>query len=85
MHPRNRTIVHVLDKKERPSTGITRLPLPLIPVDGDTAKRNLDATRGALLRGNGAEGLAEHPLTSLELLRQLETFVRDLFEISKSE
>jgi hypothetical protein len=85
MHPRNRTIVHVLDTKERPSTGITRLPLPLIPVDGDTSKLNRDATRGAPLRGNNAEGLAEHPLTSLELLRQLETFVRDLFEISTSE
>lgn len=85
MHPRNRTIVHVLDKKERPSTGITRLPLPLIPVDGDTTKINVDSTRGARLRANSAERLAEHPLTSLELLRQLETFVRDLFEISTSE
>jgi hypothetical protein len=83
MRSRNRTIVHSLDTTDRPSTGITRLPL--IPVDGDTAKRNFNVTPRATHRGNSASQMAEQPLTSLELLRQLEAFVRELFEISTTE
>jgi hypothetical protein len=83
MLSRNRTIVHTLDTKDRPSTGITRLPL--IPVDGDTSNRNFNVTPGATPRGSSVGRMAEQPLTSLELLRQLEAFVRELFEISKTE
>lgn len=83
MLSRNRTIVHTLDTKDRPSTGITRLPL--IPVDGETSKRNFKVKPRPTLRGNSGDQMAEQPLTSLELLRQLEAFVRELFEISKTE
>jgi hypothetical protein len=83
MLSRNRTIVHSLDATDRPSTGITRLPL--IPVDGDTSKPTVDGRRRAALRRNVVDQSAEQPMTSLELLRQLEAFVRELFEISTSE
>jgi len=81
MLSRNRSIVHSLDATDRPSTGITRLPL--IPVDGDTAPNN--ERRSATHRGNGTARTSEQPLTSLEMLRQLEAFVRELFEISTTE
>jgi hypothetical protein len=83
MLSRNRTIVHSLDTTDRPSTGITRLPL--IPVDGDTSKRHFNVTPRATLGGHSADQMAAQPLSSLELLRQLEAFVRELFEISKTE
>lgn len=82
MLSRNRTIVHTLDTKDRPSTGITSLPL--IPVDGDASKHNSDATPRGTCHSSSVEHLAEQPLSSLELLRQLEAFVRELFEISKT-
>jgi len=82
MLSRNRTNVHSLDTTDRPSTGITHLPL--IPVDGDTSKSKFVVASTTTLRSNGADQLAEQPLSSLELLRQLEAFVRDLFEISKT-
>ena len=83
MLSRNRTIVHALDPTDRPSAGITRLPL--ITADGDTSKHELDVTSRATLRPSSIHQTAEQPLTSLELLRQLEAFVRELFEISTAE
>jgi len=83
MLSRNRSIVHSRDTTDRPSTGITRLPL--IPVDGDTSKSNVDKTRGVTHRGDSSVQMTAQPLTSLELLRQLEAFVHELLEISRTE
>ena len=83
MLSRNRSTVHSLDATDRPSTGITRLPL--VPVDGDSSANTVADTHGAMLHGSGARQVSERPLTSLELLRQLEAFVRELFEISTAE
>lgn len=83
MLSKNRSIVHSLDTTDRPSAGITRLPL--IPADGDSSKINVNEKPRATLRGNSADQMSEQPQTSLELLRQLEAFVRELFEISRTK
>jgi len=83
MLSKNRTTVHSLDTTNRPSTGITRLPL--IPVDGDSSRNIVDNGPKIMLSGSGTNQLSGQPLTSLELLRQLEAFVRELFEITSTD
>lgn len=83
MLSKSRSTVHAMDTTDRPSTGITRLPL--IPVDGDTSANTVADTPSAMHRGRNTRHVPEPPLTSLELFRQLEAFVRELFEITTAE
>jgi len=83
MLSRNRSITPTVDTVDRSSTGITGPPG--IPVDGEHLVRSHDAAPSMTLHGTTAGRLSDAPLTSLELLRQLEAFVRELFELSSSE
>jgi hypothetical protein len=84
MLSKNKMIVRKADTKSRSSTETIYPPLvypPLVSVDGDESMRRVrEADAGRAERGSPQ--WAQSLPTSLELLRRLESCVRELIEIS---
>jgi hypothetical protein len=79
MLSRNRAIVRSADTTNRTSTGIDYPPS--IPVDGvDRANARISSDPAASADNQPVWSAAQ--LSSLELLRQLETCVRELLEVN---
>jgi hypothetical protein len=79
MHSRNRPIVRTADTRDRTSTGIDYPPS--IPVDG-VEQASAIFSGGSVDSANDPPSWSISQLSSLELLRQLETCVRELLEVN---
>jgi hypothetical protein len=70
MHTKTKSIPPAVDTVDRSSAGTARAPT--VPADGEERHHCVAVHDGAL----------DRPLTSLELVRQLENLVRELFAIT---
>jgi hypothetical protein len=79
MLSKNRSTVRTADTKDRTSTGI-EYP-PSIPVD-DVERVSENISSNTVCPANDPPEWSDSQLSSLELLRQLETCVRELLEVN---